>query len=915
MAFISVLFLPFYTVFYLSPSFTRFVAEKTEQNAVRIADHLSSMFVHHDNGKPLGNSSLPTDADAMISEAREDFNLVKIKIFSPLGETIYSTDRDDIGTINRNNYFHNIVAAGGNFTKFVEKQTKSLEGQIYPMDVVETYVPILYNDKFIGAFEIYYDITTELARLDKLISQFYLTLFPIAFCLLMAIFISVYKANENMAERTRAEERLRENEQKYRSLFEHSNDAIIIYDKAGTIIEVNNRATEIFGFSRTAFESMPIGRLPTPNQKQFWEKNFQETINHGNNVFETQFQKFDGVVLDVSISSRVTSVEKGIIQSIIRDITLSKKSKENLRRSYQTQAVLNRLHHLSLEEMPLAEMLELFIYYLTSFPWLDLEPKGAIFLVEERPGMLHLKAQRGLHKSLHTMCNRVPFGKCLCGRSALSGEVVFANSIDKYHDNSYDGIQPHGHYCIPIMSSNKRVMGVFTLYVKHGSSHDQQVEDTLRAVANLVAGVIQRKKAEEELKEAKEDLENRVQERTVELEEMNQQLEQELQERRQTEHALTRSKQETELANEEKDALILDLFEIMYEMLANRDYSTFEHAFRVAEISRRIGLELDLSLEELEILKHGCLVHDIGKVAIPDDVLLKPGLFDGIDRKIMQVHTLVGARLFSKHHHDERIRDIILHHHERLDGSGYPKGISGDEIGLLERIVAVADVYEALVSRRPYKRPLSHKRALDILQLEAKEGKLDRQIVKTLEIVTETWNPLEISCEFRADYTEDLEVFRNMTYFKEPLSDFYNYRYLLYLDDARMLKKKNRETPYHIVLASFVEMKKFNRHQGFIKADQILDDIGQRLHHVSEQYNINGDCQDFNNVMLLRKGSDFIIYSECEDDQVEDILDKIRMQLDEANNDWGLRSKHIHRKFDSSYPTELALNLIFSEME
>jgi len=264
---------------------------------------------------------------------------------------------------------------------------------------------------------------------------------------------------------------------------------------------------------------------------------------------------------------------------------------------------------------------------------------------------------------------------------------------------------------------------------------------------------------------------------------------------------------------------------------------------------------------------------DIGKVAIPDDVLLKPGIFDRNDRNIMQIHTLVGASLFAKHHHDERIRNIILHHHERLDGSGYPAGLSGNAIGKLERIVAVADVFEALVSRRPYKRPMSRKKAVDILRFEVKEGRLDGDIVKILEKVTESWSPLEINSDFRADYTEDLEIFRQMAYFKEPLSDFYNYRYLLYLADAKLLKKN--ENPYHLIVTNFIDHREFNQGMGFIKTDQILDELGQLLFQTTQAFN-TACSKEESAVMLFRKGTDFLIFSECDETVLLELLEQIK---------------------------------------
>jgi len=267
------------------------------------------------------------------------------------------------------------------------------------------------------------------------------------------------------------------------------------------------------------------------------------------------------------------------------------------------------------------------------------------------------------------------------------------------------------------------------------------------------------------------------------------------------------ARSQTEAELERTNTLFLkDLFEMMVEVLANRDQYTFDHALHVATISRSIGEQMGLSTEQLEILELGCLVHDIGKTAIPDDVLLKPDQFDCQDRKIMDYHPLIGAKLISRHIRDDRITDITLKHHERLDGSGYPFGLKADEIGLLPRIVAVADTYDALVSQRPYKTPFSKKKAMTVLWDEAKAGQLDTKVVKSFSKIVDSLKALESTRQITAGFMKEVELFRSRTYFREPLTDFYNYRYLLSLDDAKLLKKG--ELPYDLILVRFPDFDK-----------------------------------------------------------------------------------------------------------
>lgn len=184
---------------------------------------------------------------------------------------------------------------------------------------------------------------------------------------------------------------------------------------------------------------------------------------------------------------------------------------EELRRSWQIQTVLYDLVRLLLENISLQEALQRVISTVTSVPWLALESKGGIFLIEENPPVLVLKAHRNLPLPLQSMCSHVPLGRCLCGLAASSGRIEFADRVDDRHENRWPGMREHGHYCIPIKSRDK-VIGVFYLHLKEGHVRDEKEEEFLSAAADLLAGIINRKRLEEELSERNVTLQQRVQE-------------------------------------------------------------------------------------------------------------------------------------------------------------------------------------------------------------------------------------------------------------------------------------------------------------------------------------------------------------------------------------------------------------------
>ena len=146
-----------------------------------------------------------------------------------------------------------------------------------------------------------------------------------------------------------------------------------------------------------------------------------------------------------------------------------------------------------------------------------------------------------------------------------------------------------------------------------------------------------------------------------------------------------------------------------------RDTYTAGHSRRVRELAFAIGNELDLSPDELETLNQAALLHDIGKIAVPDAVLLKHGPLDAGEWLLMRAHPQEGARIIQKLGYLEDVVPAIRHHHERLDGQGYPDGLASDAIPMAARIIHVADALDAMTTRRVYREAMSLEQALEEL--------------------------------------------------------------------------------------------------------------------------------------------------------------------------------------------------------
>ncbi len=143
-----------------------------------------------------------------------------------------------------------------------------------------------------------------------------------------------------------------------------------------------------------------------------------------------------------------------------------------------------------------------------------------------------------------------------------------------------------------------------------------------------------------------------------------------------------------------------------------RDVYTSWHQDGVAELSVAIAAELDFPTMRLEVLKLAALVHDVGKIAVSADILAKPGLLHPAELEIVKEHSRIGAEILALLHAPCPIAEIVHQHHERLDGSGYPRGLANGEILAESRIIAVADVYEAMTTHRPYRPALPRDEAL-----------------------------------------------------------------------------------------------------------------------------------------------------------------------------------------------------------
>ena len=770
-------------------------------------------------------------------------------------------------------------------------------------------------------------------------------------------------------------------EEEYQTIISTAMDGFWITGMQGHFLDVNDAYCHLVGYSREELLKMRIQDVEATEKPEETARHIQRIIETGHDRFETQHRCKDGRIVDIEVSVNFRPSHGGRLYVFLRDIIARRQAEEALQKAHEelelrvqartaelakanevlkrendTRTVLNTLLRLSLEDISLDELLTQALDLILSIPWLAFESRGAIFLAEDDQ-VLVLKSQRGLAEPIQRACARVPFGRCLCGRAAAEQKTRFADLLDVHHETTYEGIVPHGHYCVPILSAGK-TLGVICIYLREGHRRDIQEEKFLLAIANTLAGSIERKGGEEILKKHSSVVEQttelvfitnydgvieyvnpaferltgyakdesigqtprilksgkhtpdeykllwetiragKILQGTVVNRKKNGELFYEekiisplrdekgnithfvstgrdITERKQAEERIQTQLQRlaalreidmaitgsvdlqltlnvvleqttTQLGIDAASVLLLNphsqtltyaagrgfrtdalqhtrlrlgegfagravlerqlihipdlrgrktdflrspyfstegfvayyvvpliakgevkgVLEVFHRapyeaddewrafletlagqaaitldnaMLFNdlqrsntdltlaydatiegwshaldlRDEETEGHTQRVTELTLQLARGMGISEAELAHIRRGCLLHDIGKMGIPDNILRKPGPLTDEEWVIMRKHPQYAFEMLSPISYLRPALDIPGCHHEKWDGTGYPRQLKGEQIPLAARIFAVIDVYDALTSDRPYRKAWSREKTLE----------------------------------------------------------------------------------------------------------------------------------------------------------------------------------------------------------
>ena len=268
----------------------------------------------------------------------------------------------------------------------------------------------------------------------------------------------------------------------------------------------------------------------------------------------------------------------------------------------------------------------------------------------------------------------------------------------------------------------------------------------------------------------------------------------------------------------------LENFGILLKALSIRDSYTEGHSRRVAIYSYLIGKELGFDRGKLAKIYAGAFLHDIGKIGIPDAILLKPIPLTLVERKLVEKHPILGYELL-KGHDFPFILNIVLKHHERLDGKGYPLGIDYRKIPLTVNIVSLSDVFDALTTDRPYRKALFLEEALSIIEKDSGKA-FYPEVVEAGMKVLEKVGVLDV---FRGSLlTEDLEKFRKEAFFTDVITGLPTFsKWKEKVIEAYTQNGNGSDMVY--VAFDIKGLLFINLTKGWEKGDEVLGSIGQEL--------------------------------------------------------------------------------------
>ncbi len=287
--------------------------------------------------------------------------------------------------------------------------------------------------------------------------------------------------------------------------------------------------------------------------------------------------------------------------------------------------------------------------------------------------------------------------------------------------------------------------------------------------------------------------------------------------------------EKSEKLHEQEEQKAKDYEKFIYalvSMIEQRDSYTAGHLQRVAKYSFLIAKEMGYSMQECELLFKAATLHDIGKIATPDSVLLKPEKLSELEYNLIKEHVNVGVKMLKNIPMFENISHIIRYHHEKYDGSGYPDGLAGDEIPELSRIMMVADTFDAMTTNRIYK----HKKSVNDALKEIESLSEIHYHPEVVDAAVKALSCTEITDDFNQTPITAIEQQRFVYFYKDAVTDLYNAKYL----EATLINNKDTLKYKKSIVISLHKFDIYNKKHGWDKGDETLKNFAKLLYALFE---------------------------------------------------------------------------------
>ena len=496
--------------------------------------------------------------------------------------------------------------------------------------------------------------------------------------------IAVYGIYRDITEQKLKEKELKESEEKFRTAVETTGAGFHILDAKGNVLDANKEYVRLTGYKtlqdiigRNVLEwTAPYDLKQNRKElKEFFKKGYLKNL-------EVDYMNPDGKIVPVEINaSKIGKGNSARIYGLARDITARRKMQKMLRKTYDYRKLISELNQFLLrchsEEEIYGKICDMLLKLDTcSSVWIGSAEEGSF---DVKP-VAYAGSEIDFFSEVKIKYDDSKFSNAPSGIAIKTGKPVVVNDISTY--TKYmpwrDGALKRNFasvIALPLIHQNK-VIGSMAVFSEKKDAFGKEEVEFLEEVANDIAVGIRSIRLEKKLNKSNEQLQSAM-ENTI----------------------FTIAK-----LSEEKDPY------------------TAGHQRRVSQLATAIAKKMELSKEKIETMKFASLIHDIGKMNVPGEILTKPTKLTEAEFALIKEHPKTCYNIIKDTDLPWNIADIILQHHERLNGSGYPKGLRDEEILLEAKTIAVADVVEAMSSHRPYRPALGIDKALE--EISMNKGKL-----------------------------------------------------------------------------------------------------------------------------------------------------------------------------------------------